>query len=229
MKTVLVLTHEPNEGPASFGDVLMTRGFRQEIIFAPEDDLDGLNLNADLIMVMGGPMGVYEADKYPYLEKEIAFLQRRIAADRPLLGVCLGAQLMAAALGANVYKGKSGQEIGWYDIRVNDAGKKTSAAVLDGNMFHWHGDTFDLPEGATLLASSEKYANQIFSYGHNALALQCHPEVKADELEGWFTAFADQVNEDKIIKLRLETQKNISTLNDKAKTFFEGWLDSVNL
>ncbi len=225
----LILTHEPNEGPASFGDVLKARGFKQEIIFTPEDDLSALDMNADLVLIMGGPMGVYEANKYPYLTKEIEFIKARITANRPLLGVCLGAQLMAAALGANVYKGKTGQEIGWFDIKINDAGKKTPVSVLDGMMFHWHGDTFDLPNGATLLATSEKYAHQIFSYGDKALALQCHPEVKADELEGWYTAFAGQINEDKIKKLRLETQKNIVTLNAKAKIFFESWLESINL
>jgi GMP synthase (glutamine-hydrolysing) len=228
-KTALIFTHEPAEGPAIFGDVLKARGFAQDIIYAPKHNLDAVNKDADLLLVMGGPMGVYEVGKYPFITREVEFIKERIAAKRPILGICLGSQLMAAALGAKVYKGKAGQEIGWSDIKINADGQKGATRHLDGPMFHWHGDTFDLPVGATLLASSEKYANQIYSYGNNALALQCHPEVKEGELEGWYEAFNNDVNAAKVEKLRLDTKANISTLNAKTKKFFAEWLEVAGL
>lgn len=229
MKTALILVHEHHEGAAIFADMLAAKGFKQEIVFAPEEDLSTLNNNADLVMVMGGTMGVYEADKFPFITQEINFIRERIAANQPILGICLGSQMMAAGLGASVYKGKQGQELGWYDIKVNAAGQVTPVRHIDGMMFHAHGDTFDLPKGATLLASSNKYPHQAFSYGNNALALQCHPEVKADDLEEWFAFFEKHMPKDQVEKLRLETKANISTLNAKAKKFFEEWLTSVNL
>ena len=228
-KAALILVHEHHEGAAIFADILDAKGFKQEIVFAPKDNLDNLNVEADLVMIMGGTMGVYEADQFPFINKELDFIKRRIAANRSILGICLGSQMMAAALGANVYKGKQGTEIGWHDIKVSADGMKTPAHHLDGAMFHWHGDTFDLPQGAKLLASSAQYPNQIFSYGENALAIQCHPEVKADDLEGWFAFFEKDMPAETIQKLRLETKANISTLQSKSKMFFTEWLESVGL
>lgn len=225
MKKAVIFTHEPSEGPAIFGEVLPARGFSQNILFTPDDPVD--DADADLLIVMGGPQGVYESDKYPYLKEEMKIIERRIARGKPVLGVCLGSQLMAAALGAKVYKGSQGPEIGWHDITVNKAGKTTPVRHLDGAMFHWHGDTFDLPQGATLLASSEKYPHQAFSYGKNALALQCHPEVTAHALEGWYEAFANDMGAAKTEQLRAETARNIEILNTKAVLFFDEWLESV--
>jgi GMP synthase (glutamine-hydrolysing) len=232
-KTALILTHEPLEGPALFGDIMAERGFAQQIVYAPQTDFETLDPSADFLLVMGGPMGVYETDTYPFLAPEIKFIQKWLKAEKRILGICLGSQLMAKALGADVYKGNAGQEIGWYDIKVNQEGQKYPLSHLDGSMFHWHGDTFDLPAGAMLLASSEKYEQQAFQYGDNALALQFHPEVKAGQLEDWFVEFEGQVGGEgraaRIEKLKLETAQNIGTLNARARKFFEEWLESVNL
>jgi len=136
----------------------------------------------DWLIVMGGPMGVYEKETYPWLEKEISFIQEVIASGKQVLGICLGVQLIAEALGSEVYKGKAGMEIGWYPVKLTSAGKNSQflrdfPEVL--TPVQWHGDTFDLPEGAERLIEGSVYKNQSFSYGSNVLGLQFHLEFCA--------------------------------------------------
>jgi GMP synthase (glutamine-hydrolysing) len=145
----------------------------------------------DLLVVMGGPMGVYEAERHPWIPGELARLSARIAADRPTLGVCLGSQMMAAAMGARVYPGPV-KEVGFAPITLTEAGKASPlGAVGDAPILHWHGDTFDLPENTTLLASTPLYAHQAFARGPHVLALQCHPEMDGEGLEDWLNGSDD--------------------------------------
>lgn len=232
-KGVLVITHLQAEGACRFGETLHARGLRMRTVNAARTDLSEIDpLRPDLLMVMGGPIGVYQADHYPFLYDEIDILKKRLAADLPTIGICLGSQLMAAALGANVYKSDSGKEVGWHGLDIAPdappeihhlAGDKTS-------MFHWHGDTFDLPDGAKLLASSANYKNQIFSHGENALGIQCHPEVTRFQLPEWFVMFVGQICGPNAIvpveKLRADTEKHIDTLEKQAALFFNEWLDN---
>ncbi|MGB4107525.1 MAG: glutamine amidotransferase [Alphaproteobacteria bacterium] len=235
MKTALVITHEKHEGPGQFGEILRARGFGIRVIFTPAESITDFDpLVPDFVLVMGGPMGVYEEDIYPFLKEEKDFLAKRIKADRPTLGVCLGAQIIAAALGEPVFKGRPGQEIGWNKLEIKNknhpirhlAGDKT-------NMFHWHGDTFDLPKGAELLASSNMYENQAFGVGRNVLALQCHPEITRALSVEWLDTMGAEVTRSKIVgdieELKEQTDKNIDTMNTQAKLFFEEWLGSVGL
>jgi hypothetical protein len=120
-----------------------------------------------LLIVLGGPIGAYETDTYPFLAAEIALLERRLMHDRPTLGICLGSQLMAKALGARVFPGPL-KEIGWGRIDLTEAGAGSSLASLgseDSEVLHWHGDTFDLPAGAVRLACNANYENQAFAFG----------------------------------------------------------------
>ena len=116
--------------------------------------------SCDLLVVLGGPIGVYDEQDYPFLKDEIACIGQRLAARKPILGICLGAQLMAAALGARVYPGEQGAEIGWFPLEAapdaRDARMVCSAARSEASVFHWHGDTFDLPSGALHLAKTER-------------------------------------------------------------------------
>lgn len=152
-------------------DTSFTRLFENEVLPALDD--------FDLLVVMGGPMGVYNNDQYPWLIDEKTLIKKSIEAGKYVLGVCLGAQLIAASMGAKVYP--SGlQEIGWYKIRLSETGEKmwkSLAPDYSWTVLHWHGDTFDLPEGATLLASSEAISNQAFCIGDNVLAFQFHLEA----------------------------------------------------
>lgn len=133
----------------------------------------------DWLIVMGGPMGVYDEEIYPWLRGEKKFIRDAVKAGKIVLGICLGAQLIAEVLGARVYR-NTYREIGWFDIlRSADAGHSILSRVIPERLdvFHWHGDTFDIPDGATRLAESAACKNQGFSMGSNVLALQFHLET----------------------------------------------------
>lgn len=142
------------------------------------------------VIILGGPMSTYEADRYPHLADEIALAADALRRDVPILGVCLGSQILAAAAGARVYPGPA-QEIGWFPITVTDAGRRDPVlGVFSPELvvFHWHGDSFDLPGGATLLASSRLYTNQAFRIGNRAYGVQFHPEITAGMVDEWVEA-----------------------------------------
>lgn len=235
MKTALILAHEKHEGPGQFGDILAARGFGCRTIFTPKENVNEFDpLTPDLVLVMGGPMGVYEQDIYPFLKDEIKFIARRAKADRPTLGICLGSQILAAALGADVYKGKAGQEIGWNPMKIKNSAHPVRHLSGDKtNMFHWHGDTFDLPQGAELLASTDMYENQAFGFGKNILALQCHPEVTPAQADEWTDVMGAEIARSKIVgsaeEFRAQNAEHADTMNAQAKLFFEEWLESVGL
>ena len=147
----------------------------------------------DLIIVLGGPIGAYQELAYPFLGEELPLLERRLAAGQPTLGICLGAQLMARALGARVYEAPV-KEIGWSKLQLSEAGRNGPLRHFVGvPVLHWHGDTFDLPEGAELLASTEICANQAFSFGYHELACQFHPEISGHGFERWLIGHASEI------------------------------------
>jgi GMP synthase (glutamine-hydrolysing) len=148
--------------------------------------------DADLLIALGAPMGVHDTADFPYLIDEREVVASRLAEDRPTIGVCLGAQLMAAALGAAVYAGER-KEIGWGRLSfVPEAGATPLRSLIDAPVLHWHGDTFDLPAGATLLASSGLTRNQAFAVGRS-LALQFHCEVEGGAIERWLVGHAAEL------------------------------------
>ena len=181
MKRALVIRHVVHEGIAGFRAPIEDVGFAIERVAACETDWAALDvLSPDLLVVMGGPMGVYEAAAHPWITAEVDAIARRLAAGRATLGVCLGAQMMAAALGARVYPGPV-REIGFASVTLTRAGEGSVLRHLaDAPVLHWHGDTFDLPVGAVRLASTPAYANQAFAVGAHALALQFHAEMGDD-------------------------------------------------
>jgi GMP synthase (glutamine-hydrolysing) len=184
-RRVAVIRHMAFEDTGIFGEVLAQRGWSVSTLDAGIDDLADSMREADLAVILGGPIGVYETERYPFLKAELQALAKRLAAGRPTLGICLGAQLIAAALGARVYPGGK-KEIGWSGIRLIGAGERSCLAALASQpVLHWHGDTFDLPQGAQLLASSAVYENQAFSLGNNVLALQFHAEADSRRIEQW--------------------------------------------
>jgi len=150
----------------------------------------------DMLVVMGGPMGVYEYEKYSWLKDEQDFIKKAIDADKYVLGICLGSQLIAAALGAKVYpSGK--QEIGWFKIDLTEEGNQRWGSFDPENrwvVLHWHGDTFDLPEGAKLLASSEATKHQAYAIGDKVLALQFHLEATPVTAGGMINIFKDELD-----------------------------------
>lgn len=231
---VWAFVHVTHEDLGSFEHVLRAHHIRPRTFLTGTCDIECLDpAEADLVIIMGGPMGVYEANNYPHLHHEIRFAEQRMALGKPILGVCLGSQILAKALGARVYKGKPGKEVGWQPVTVNEAGMKTPLRHLDKEhcvCAHWHGDTFDLPEGAQLLASSAMYEHQAFSYGKNALGLQFHPEVTEVKLERWYARLVCDIHESgqTVEGMRELAHRHGDRLKNQNRCFFTDWLDEVS-
>lgn len=231
-RRVLAIRHVAFEDLGSLAAVLGERGFAIEYAEAA----DGLGevdaLRPDLVVVLGGPIGAYEDAVYPFLADELRLLERRLAQDKPTLGICLGAQLMARALGARVYSGHR-KEIGWAPLMLTEEGRSSPLVRLEADgepVLHWHGDTFDLPSGTVRLAGTPLYENQAFSYGNAGLALQFHAEVTPRGLEHWFIGHACEIAtipEIPTVYLREATQRHAAGLVRRARQFFGAWLDSL--
>lgn len=234
MRTTLAITHVAFEDLGSLGIELTHAGFNIRVIDACTANLRAIDAyDPDLIVVLGGPVGVYEGDAYPFIQVEIELLRSRLAAKLPTLGICLGAQLMAAALGARVYPGTHGKELGWAPIH---AGSNLSIPPWFGallrpelHVLHWHGDTFDLPAGATHLAGTAHYANQGFAMGSYALALQFHLEVTVQGLERWYVGHASELAQAGICvrRLREESRTFGPELETAARQVWRQWLDHL--
>lgn len=231
MKKAHVIRHVPFEDLGNLAPALADAGFAVGYREAGLDDLSSYDAaGPDLLVVLGGPIGVYEGRAYPFLADELRLLERRLAADRPTLGICLGAQLIAAALGARVYPGDRGKEIGWSPLRpgVDLSAASPLSDLLDERIevLHWHGDTFDLPDGATHLAASALYANQAFGWGKRTLALQFHPEVTAAGLERWYIGHACELSLAGLdpATLRSEGVVKAPRLARAAAPFWQAWL-----
>jgi GMP synthase (glutamine-hydrolysing) len=181
--------------------------------------------------VLGGPIGVTEFDRYPFLRDEFAVIEQTLKRKVPLIGICLGAQAIAAALGARVYKGR-GKEIGWGLISLTAAGRDSPLAALAENkmrVLHWHGDTFDMPSGAKHLAETAITPNQAFSYGPKVLALQFHVEPRARHIERWLIGHTSDLRSAGInlAQLRADTKTYGEGLERAGTKLFSDWLDKA--
>ncbi len=188
MPTLLVIQHVPRERLGTFEDAFTEAGCALKLLRAYDANavwptVDGV----DGIVTMGGPQSVYEQQRYPYLSRELQLLREALRAEQPILGVCLGAQLLAAALGAPVRKSPQ-KEIGWYPLMREPGADGDPLAAPFGQtetVFQWHGDTFALPTGAVRLASSPRCPEQGFRYRDNVYALQFHLEVTEAIVRAW--------------------------------------------
>lgn len=193
---VLIVQHVAEEGPGLLLDVLEAAGAGARTIRVDRGvpvprTLDG---HAGLV-IMGGPMGVYETAAYPHLRDELALIEDALRCSAPTIGVCLGSQLLAAALGARVEAGPR-KEIGWFDVHLSGAGRNDAAFASCPPVFralHWHGDVFELPPGAVSLARSELTTHQAFRAGPNALGLLFHLEARAAQVADMAGVFADEL------------------------------------
>jgi GMP synthase (glutamine-hydrolysing) len=233
-RLALAIRHVHFEDCGTLADVLHARGFEIRYIEPWRENLRDLDiLTPDLVVGLGGPVAVYEADRYPWIADELHFLERRLAARRPVLGICLGAQMLAHVLGARVFGGR--KELGWAPLQLTPAGQTSVIAPLAGDqtsMLHWHGDTFDLPNGAQLLASTEQVAHQAYSWERFVLAFQCHPELRHEDIESWLVGHACEISASSgvsVERLRSDTRRLGPTLAARAKSAFTGWLASVEL
>jgi len=181
----------------------------------------------DALIVMGGPMGVTDVADYPWLETELDFIARTIQAGKKVLGICLGAQLIAAALGAKVYRNRS-PEIGWWPLSATDEAAKSGLLPHTCLPFHWHGDTFDLPEGALLLASSEACTNQAFLIDEQVIGLQFHLETTADTALSLINQCGDEIDGSHFVQTigrMLENPDRFAASNRLMSNLLDRWLD----
>lgn len=197
MKRALAIRHVAFEDLGILPELLQERGFSPFHRDAGVDRLDDLRLTQeDLLVVLGGPIGAYEEALYPFLTDELRLIEACLHNNVPVMGICLGAQLLARALGARVYPG-SAREIGIAPVTLTDPGRVSCLRHLEAaghQVLHWHGDTFDLPAGATRLASTAVTANQAFSVGTGVLALQFHMEADPVRFERWLIGHAAELS-----------------------------------
>jgi GMP synthase (glutamine-hydrolysing) len=218
------------EDAGLFGDVLAARGINLSYIEVGLGPLDKKAVTeADLLVVLGGPIGVYETDEYPFLREEIPALRARLDARRPTLGICLGAQLIAAALGARVAPGPV-KEIGYAPIDLTQAGKHSVLAPFEGvDVLHWHGDNLGLPHGAERLASTKHCPTQAFTIGSHVLGLQFHIETKPQVLESWLIGHALELSKAGISpsSLRAQAAKSGEATAAAGRRVLESWLSGA--
>jgi GMP synthase (glutamine-hydrolysing) len=231
-RTVQVIQHADHETPGLLALALETKGIRLRFTRAHRGEAVPRELgDAVGLVVMGGPMGVYEADRYPHLRDEIRLIEVALAERCPVLGVCLGSQLLAHALGAEVRRGPR-KEVGWHAVTLTQDGlidplfKGLESSFMG---FHWHGDVFDLPPGATSLARSELTRCQVFRHGTSAYGLLTHMEVTPEIVTGMVGAFPDDIRETGSTASAIldGADKYLPSLSERGRRVFAGWADVV--
>ena len=231
MKTVLAIRHVYFEGLGIFKALLTDLDFNIEYIDATTFNFDSIDpLDTDFLVVLGAPVGAFEEETYPFLKQELAFIEKRLKANKPLLGICLGAQLIARLLGAKVYS-VGEKEIGFGVMKIHDTPSNPVSKLKDIPVLHWHGDQFDIPKGCISLAATEICPNQAFAFGNNVLALQFHMEANPANIEQWLVGHACELNAAKIDiqKIRYDAAKYGDALTAAAKDVFLNWLASTDL
>ena len=227
MSDVLLVQNTRIEGSGSLGTLLKADGFDIESVIAKNEIIPEKRFS--LVVVLGAPESAN--DDLPYLHEEQKLIKKCVSENIPVLGVCLGSQLIAKTFGAKVYPGTR-KEIGFYhDLEVCNDNSFFSGFENFFTVFHWHGDTFDLPDGAIRLASSEHYQNQAFQY-KSAVGLQFHLEVDESMVNLWLDNTEQRLKEIPYIdpkKIRFDINENITTVKSNMKIFYKNFKSSFNL
>jgi GMP synthase-like glutamine amidotransferase len=219
---VLAFRHVPFEHLGLIADSLREHAIQCEYVDLPENPRLPAVEEADGLIFMGGPMSVN--DDLPYIRQELRLIDEAVARGKPVLGVCLGSQLIAKALGGRVYRNPV-KEIGWYPVRFTEAARTDRLfAGLAGPelVFHWHGETFDLPPGAELLASSDACLQQAYRVGGNVYGLQFHLEVTPEMIADWCAQDAN-CGDMREINGSIDPQRNAARLRELSRQIFGRW------
>ena len=194
MPHITCFQHIDCEGPGSLLDVLKAKGVRVDVLKPFKGDPVPAHLG-DGLVVLGGPMGVYEEKQFPWMTEELNAIRKCLDSSLPVLGVCLGSQMLAHAAGGQVFRGAL-PEVGWFPLTLTEKGHLDPLFLglpIEFNAFHWHGDTFTLPGNAMRLAESAWYPHQIFKVGTNAYGFQCHLEVTEEMIRSWASIYAKEL------------------------------------
>ncbi len=229
-RTALAIRHVAFEDLGIIEPLLIERGYTVRHLEAGVDAIDSATVTAaDLLVVLGGPIGVYETDRYPFLAAEKDAIAARLRQDKPTLGICLGAQLMAAALGATVTPtGKV--EIGYGALTLTGEGRASPLRhVGEIPVLHWHGDQFAIPERASRLAETAGFPNQAFALGPHILGLQFHLEADHRQIERWLIGHAHELaaHRPDIAAIRSDAARHGSVLERAARAVIGEWLDAL--
>jgi GMP synthase-like glutamine amidotransferase len=221
MSKILVIRNAGLEGPGTIGELLQSDGFDLEIISAKKQKIP--SLDHTMVLVLGAPESAN--DDLQYLKDELVLIQEAVDRSIPTLGICLGSQLIAKAFGAQVYPGPK-KEIGFYhDIKVDHAAKSSLFSGISDpfTVFHWHGDTFDIPKGGQRLAYSELYS-QAFQYG-SAVGVQFHLEVDSNMVQSWLDNTRENLNLPYLDpkKIRSDIDGNIGAVQQNMKLFYKNY------
>ncbi len=226
----LVVRHVAFEDLGILAPLLTEYGHDLRYVEAGVDNLDaGSLLAADLVVILGGPIGVYEGDRYPFLRGEQQAIAARLEHDKPTLGICLGAQLMARALGARV-ESTGRAEIGYAPLTLTDQGRESVLRRIgDVPVLHWHGDQFAIPAGAMRLAETPDFPNQAFSLGPRILGLQFHLEADPTRIERWLIGHAHELSARGVDLnvLRKDTARHGQELARVTRGIFAEWLAGI--
>ena len=228
IKKCLAVRHVAFEDLGLLGPLVAARGYGVRYHDAGIQPFDAETLLAsDLLIVLGGPIGVYE--RYPFIADEVAAIAVRLEADKPMLGICLGAQMMAAALGARVAPGPV-KEIGWAPLTLTADGQKSVLAPLDATpVLHWHGDNCELPTGCTRLASTPHCPVQAFARTPSQLALQFHLETEPARFESWLVGHTVELGKAGVDPRQLRTQARTvgPATRELGQKVLAAWLDKA--
>jgi GMP synthase (glutamine-hydrolysing) len=232
MKRVLALQHTWEDPPGYLGEILQEHGIDYEVVDVEREPLPNLTAY-QAVIIMGGSQHLYRDEHLPYFVQEKAALHRVIEEEIPTLGICLGGQLLASVLGADVYEHHQ-TLLGFFQISLTEAGcQDPLLAGLPGYQlaFHWNKDLFDLPTGAVRLASHENGPNQAFRYGKHIYGLQFHIELNAELIQNWlhFPPFSREIvqilgDADGPMRLEQEWAKYAATYHQHTRTLFENFL-----
>jgi GMP synthase (glutamine-hydrolysing) len=226
-RTALAIRHVHFEDLGVFEEVLAAAGYEVRYHDVGADAFDDLDpVSANLLVVLGGPIGVHDLETYPFIEDELQLIEARLTAGRPTLGLCLGAQLIAAVLGARVVS-MGHKEIGFSALTLSESGRAGPLRHLEGvSVLHWHGDAIEIPQDWPALASTALCAGQAFAIGRNVLGLQFHAEVDAARIEAWLIGHAAELAQAGIDPrdLRQQAQSLGPGLRDAGRRMLSEWL-----
>ncbi len=228
MPQVTCFQHIDCEGPGLLEDTLKSKGVKLNILKPFKGDAVPEHLG-DGLVVLGGPMGVYEEKKFPWMTEELNSIRKCLESSLPVLGICLGSQMLAKAAGGQVFRGAL-PEVGWFPVELTSDGHLDPLFLgvpTEFEAFHWHGDTFTLPADGVRLAESRYYPNQVYRIGHNAYGFQCHLEVTEEMVRSWASLYAKELTPqggpNRPERIENKLSENAKALSEIAGQVFTRW------